>query len=198
VKRTNQLALVRELWSARDELARARDVAAGRLLNDRAIISCALKTPSSLTQLAGIPAFKKDAAHWWSALERARANPTLPKPQPSEGPPSQIRIWRERAPIAYARLTHAKARLQLTASEVELPVENLLSPDILRHFCWQDPPPGGRSEGQVADFLSERGARRWQISLTAPLLREIEGEVEPVAIAAEGSEPESAEVSDLS
>lgn len=200
VKRPEQLSLVRELWSARDQLARERDIAAGRLLNDRAIISCALKTPSSLTQLAGIPAFKKDATYWWSALEKARANPTVQKPPPSEGPPAHIKVWRERAPIAYARLTHAKARLRAVAHEVELPVENLLSPDIVRRFCWQDPPHGGRSEREVGEFLRERGARSWQISLTAPLLREIESEVEPLLVADEEapSAPDGGDVSDLS
>ena len=200
VKRLEQLALVRELWSARDQLARERDIAAGRILNDRAIISCALKTPTSVAQLAGIPAFKKDATHWWSALEKARANPTVPKPPPSEGPPAHIRVWRERAPIAYARLTHAKARLRLVAEEVELPVENLLSPEIVRRFCWQDPPRGGRSDGQVREFLQERGARSWQIALTAPLLREIESEIEPLVIADEEAQStaESGDVSDLS
>jgi ribonuclease D len=179
VKRAEQLAVVRELWFVRDQLARERDIAAGRLLNDRAMISCALKTPTSLMHLASLPSFKKDSGAWWSALEKARANPTAPKPPPSEGPPAHIRMWRERSPLAYARLTHAKAQLSLCAASVELPTENLLSPEIVRRFCWQDPPVGGFALGEVMEFLAGRGARRWQIDLSAPLLHAIQGEVEP-------------------
>lgn len=195
VKRPEQLAIVRELWRARDELARQRDIAAGRLLNDRAIISVALKPPPSISHLRAIPALKREAQRWWDAIEVARAHPTVPKPAPSEGPPAHIRIWKERAPIAYARLTHARAALTQSASELELPAENLLSPDLVRRFCWQDPPPGGRSESDVAHFLQQLGARPWQVALTAPILRSIEGATTPLPA------PEAAdtlEVSDIS
>lgn len=193
VKRPEQLAIVRELWVTRDEIARERDIAAGRLVNDRALVACALRAPHSITQLSGLPAFKRDTERWWHALERARANPSVPKPPTSDGPPAHIRMWRERSPRAYARLTHARARLSECATAVEVPVENLLSPDTLRRFCWQEPPSGGRSESEVAQFLAERGARAWQIAFAAPLLRAIEGETEPLQV------PDSAaEVSELS
>ena len=195
VKRPEQLAIVRELWRARDELARQRDIAAGRLLNDRAIISVALKPPPSISHLRAIPALKREAQRWWDAIEVARAHPTVPKPAPSEGPPAHIRIWKERAPIAYARLTHARAALTQSASELELPAENLLSPDFVRRFCWQDPPPGGRSESDVANFLLQLGARPWQVTLTAPILRSIEGATTPLPAP---EEAETLEVSDIS
>jgi ribonuclease D len=184
VKRPDQLAIVRELWRARDELARERDIAAGRILNDRALMSVAVKPPTTLLHAQSIPALKKDAHHWWRALEVARANPTLPKAPPSEGPPTQIRVWKERAPLAYARLTHARSAIAARAGELVLPAENLLSPDLIRRFCWQDPPAGGRSEGEVAEFLRALGARPWQVAFTAPLLLAIEGATEPLVIEA--------------
>lgn len=194
VKRPEQLAIVRELWRVRDELARERDIAAGRLLNDRALISVAVKPPTTLLHAQSVPALKKDAHHWWRALEVARANPTVPKGPPSEGPPTQIRIWKERAPLAYARLTHARSALAIRAGELELPAENLLAPDLIRRFCWQDPPVGGRSESEVAEFLRASGARPWQVAFTAPLLLAIEGALEPLVI----ESPESEGVSELS
>lgn len=189
VKRPDQLAIVRELWRARDELARERDIAAGRLLNDRALIAAALKPPSTLTQLRSVPALRKEATRWWSALEVARANPTVPKPAASDGPPAHVRIWRERAPIAYARLTHARHALSECARALELPAESLLAPDIVRRFCWQDPPMGGRSEAQVVSLLENLGARPWQIERSAPLLHAIEGERTPL----ESSRPDESE-----
>jgi ribonuclease D len=62
---------------------------------------------------------------------------------------------------------------------VELPAENLLAPEIVRRFCWQDPPAGGFALEEVSEFLQSRGARGWQIDLSAPLLHAIQGEVEP-------------------
>ena len=201
VKKPEQLAIVRELWQARDQLARERDIAAGRLLNDRAIVSAALRPPTSISQCRSIPAFKREAERWWRAIEAARANPTVAKPPPSDGPPTHIRIWRERAPIAYARLTHARGVLSDCAQSLELPVENLLSPDLVRRFCWQDPPPGGRSEGEVAQFLRGHGARGWQVALTAARLLAIEGETTPLSAPEPDEPPDSggiSEVSDLS
>lgn len=181
LKRPEQLAFVRELWSVRDLIARERDIAAGRILSDRALVNVALKPPHSLQQLRLAPALKKDAQLWWDAIERARANPSVPKPAPSDGPPAHMRIWKERAPIAYARLTHARLRLSECAKELELPSENLLSPDAVKRFCWQDPPQGGRNESEVAELLRGFGARPWQVALSAPILLAIESEREPIA-----------------
>lgn len=180
IKRPEQLAIIRELWSTRDELARERDVAPGRLVNDRALVNLAIKAPHSLSQLASLPAWKKESARWWSALERARANPTVSKAPALPGPPTHLRIWKDRAPVAYARLTHARARLAEAATTHTLPAENLLAPELVRRFCWEDPPSGGRSEVEVAQFLRAAGARPWQVALTSALLLSIENEREPL------------------
>lgn len=197
VKRPDQLAIIRELWLARDELARERDIASGRLLNDRAIVSAALKPPATLTALQVIPALKRDALRWWSAIEKARANPQVPRPAPSDGPPAHIRVWKERSPIAYARLTHARGALSEAATHHELPAENLLSPELVRKFCWLDPPVGGRSESEVAHFLRELGARPWQVAITAPILLSIESAKTPLVQEPPAS-PDPESVSELS
>ena len=194
LKRPEQLAAARELWRVRDAIAQERDIASGRLLNDRVIVSLALKPPSSFLHLKAIPALKKDAQLWWEALEVARANPTVSKPAPSDGPPTHMKIWKERAPLAYARLTHARKALSDCAADLELPVENLLTPDLVRRFCWQDPPVGGRNESEVAEFLRSHGARSWQVGFTAPLLLAIEGATTALAL----PEPSVEEVSELS
>lgn len=194
LKKPDQLAIVREMWRARDAIARERDIAAGRILNDRAIVSVALKPPSSLLQLKSASALKRDAQIWWQALEEARANPTVARPAPTDGPPAHMRIWKERAPLAYARLTHARKAISDRAAELDLPAENLLAPDTLRRFCWQEPPEGGRSDSEVANFLTSHGARPWQLSFTIELLRSIEGVSTPLLM-----EPTAEEgVSDLS
>ena len=47
-------------------------------------------------------------------------------------------------------------------------MENLLSPDVVRRLCWSPPEPA--DEAAVRAYLAERGARPWQIDLTATAL----------------------------
>ena len=195
IKRPEQLAFIRELWMTRDQIARERDIASGRILNDRAMVNLALKPPATLIHLRSIPAVKKDAHLWWEAIERARANPAVPKAPPAEGPPTQMRIWREKAPLSYARLTHAKAQLAQVALQNELPTENLLSPDHVRRFCWPDPPEGGWSAEEVAEKLAQFGARPWQIALSASILHGIQWKEEPLPPPAAASEVASEDAS---
>ena len=42
IKRKDQLAIIRELWITRDEIAKSLDIAGGKLLNDSAIVEIAL------------------------------------------------------------------------------------------------------------------------------------------------------------
>jgi ribonuclease D len=51
------------------------------------------------------------------------------------------------------------------AEEHGLPVENLLAPETLRRAAWTPPDPP--TEDAVATAFRDRGARDWQIRLTA-------------------------------
>ena len=42
IKRRDQLAIIRELWTARDRVAASQDIAAGKLLNDSAMVELAM------------------------------------------------------------------------------------------------------------------------------------------------------------
>jgi len=179
VKKTRNLAVVRELWYTRDEMARSTDIAPGRILRDAAIVEAALKLPTSRDELLAIPAFTTKnayphAALWLAAIARARQLPEteLPEATPKLDALPPPRIWPVRAPIASARLEAAKAAIAALALELSIPVENLLTPETLRRICWE--PPGESatelSPGDVADFLRGRGARSWQIELISDLI----------------------------
>jgi ribonuclease D len=169
VRRPRQLAAVRELWQARDELAQQRDIAPGRVLPDSAIIAAALAAPASAEELASLPVFRgraqrRLAGYWWAALRRAGAllpEQLPPATLPTDGPPPANR-WAERDPDAAARLTTARAVVTELSERYQVPVENLLQPDLLRRLCWQPP------DGSVVEALRAGGARPWQIELTAP------------------------------
>jgi len=100
-------------------------------------------------------------------LEKALAEPDAALPVPSlhgDGPPPASR-WPDRDPIAAGRLTRARAAVGAIAAEHGLPVENLLSPELLRRVAWTPPEP--HTTDAVADALSAGGARSWQVGLTA-------------------------------
>ncbi|GHG70265.1 ribonuclease D [Amycolatopsis acidiphila] len=172
VRTARGLAAVRALWEARDELARKRDRAPSRVLPDSAIVNAVLSEPKNVAELQALPVFggrvqRRYTANWFRHLQAARALPReeLPNPaQPTDGPPPANR-WADKDPDAAARLAAARAALNRIAEHHQLPVENLLLPDLLRRTCWR--PPADRSPEQVAEALRAGGARPWQIRLTA-------------------------------
>jgi ribonuclease D len=170
------LAAVRELWEARDELARSRDVSPGRILGDNAIVAAALADPATRADLLAAKGFhgrgaQRYAERWLDALSRARALPeeALPVRAPrTDGPPSP-RAWAERDPVAAERLVVAREGMTRLSEEHGVPAENLLTPDTVRRVMWE---PAGSDETAVATQLRELGAREWQIALTGSMLAE--------------------------
>ncbi len=175
VRRRRQLAAVRELWTARDALARERDVSPGRVLADAAIVAAALAMPQDSGALLALPGFtgrsvRRQLDVWQAAVDRARALPERELPQPGAavaGPPPP-RSWADRDPAAAARLSAARAGVTALAERLNLPQENLITPDTVRRVCWE--PPDLPTPQAVAERLAERGARRWQIALVSTVI----------------------------
>lgn len=177
VRRRRQMAVVRELWTARDQVAQRRDVSPGKVLGDAAIVEAALSLPPNSNALAGLPGFghrmgRRQLEQWQAAVDRARALPEseLPQPgQPLNGPPPP-RAWADKDPAAAARLSAARAAVTALAENLNLPQENLITPDTVRRLCWE--PPAEPTRETVAEVLSGHGARPWQIEQVAPILTE--------------------------
>ncbi|MCI0386685.1 ribonuclease D [Streptomyces sp. CNQ085] len=175
VRRRRQMAAVRELWTARDQVARRRDVSPGKVLTDAAIVEAALAMPADAQALAALPGYghrmgRRQLEQWLAAVQRARALPEsgLPSPALTPSGPPPPRAWADKDPVAAARLAAARAAVKARAEELRLPQENLLAPDTVRRLCWE--PPGEASESAVARALYALGARQWQVEQTAPLL----------------------------
>jgi ribonuclease D len=178
VRKRSQLAVVKSLWEARDDLAEHLDISPGRVLSDLAISTIALASDAAplatkrdlekVLRPIGLRArWFENTPRWLSAIERALALPEdecPPARSKSEALPP-IKIWRDRFPEKYIPLSHARFEMSLKAEELELPVENLLTPETLRQICWKLPEPE-----QVEDSLRAMGAREWQIEVATPIL----------------------------
>ncbi|HEX6888904.1 MAG TPA: HRDC domain-containing protein [Candidatus Nanopelagicales bacterium] len=176
------LAVVQHLWHARDDVARQADTAPGRLLPDASIVAAAHALPQDGEALRGLKEFNgRGAARyhrtWGRALREAWAVPdqALPLAAPRGDGPPPPRAWAQRDPVAAARLDRARAALRERAEALHLPVENLLTPELVRRLAWQ--PPTGVLDGDpaqasaiVAELLAHGGARPWQVAQTAGLL----------------------------
>ncbi|GAA5227486.1 HRDC domain-containing protein [Paeniglutamicibacter antarcticus] len=167
------LAAVRALWETRESLAQTRDVAPGRLIPDSSLVVAAKAMPKSVPALLKTPGFHgrsaaKDAPKWLRALQDAAATEDLPPNQvPSNSPPPP-KVWADKDPVAAARLATARARVARVAESLNIPTENLLTPDTLRRLCWS--PPEEIDLDTVSETLRSLGARRWQVELVGPLL----------------------------
>ncbi len=189
------LAIVRELWTARDNMARRRDLAPHRVLPDTAIMAAATAKPASLEALVALPVFtgriqRRQSSTWWDAIRRAMALPAAELPPSTlsgDGPPPPAK-WAIKDPRAAARLTSARVGLNEIAGRISMPVENLISPDLVRRTMWT--PPDG---ADLAAALAAGGARPWQVELTTDALRAaLDASVPavPTAPAAESAAPE--------
>ena len=176
IRKPRNLALARELWTERDLIAAQRDVAVGRLLPDSSIVAAAAAAPTSMDALLALKDFhgrgaERYARRWWDALVRAGALPAeqLPVSSPAPVGPPVPRTWAERNPPAFARLEAARTGLAEIAERLSMPVENLLSPDLVRRLCWEPPIPPDRDS--VDKALMQGGARPWQIEATGDLFQ---------------------------
>ena len=178
IRKRSQLAVVKSLWEARDDLAAHLDISPGRVLSDLAISTIALASGTAplatkrdlekVLRPIGLRArWFENTPRWLKAIESALAltEEQCPDNRSKSDALPPIKIWRERFPEKFIPLSHARFQMSLKAEELELPVENLLTPEHLRQICWLLPEPAA-----VAGVLAQMGARPWQVELATPIL----------------------------
>jgi ribonuclease D len=68
--------------------------------------------------------------------------------------------------VAWRRLEFTRGKLAATAEELNLPIENLMTPETIRRVLWSPPETPEMLRIELANF----GARLWQIDIVAPIL----------------------------
>ncbi len=187
------LGVAKALWERRDELARQYDIAPTLLLPDAAIIEAAQRKPHNAAQFRSIRSlnervriqlgneqdkmFERYAPIqrrvkprvWKETIQQALEMPESALPAPPQGPtseeranaPKSMKLWKQHHPERFRRLQACRAAVNQIAEDVRIPPDMVVKPQILRNLCWTDDP---RSR-DVARFLRDEGARRWQIDL---------------------------------
>lgn len=175
LRQPRNLAVARELWLARDEFARETDTAPGRLVPDASLVAAARTLPATKRDLAALKEFTGRASRsqldrWFDAIQRGLTTEDLPPARlPGDGPPPP-RSWADRNPEADARLRRARPAVAAIAEELNLPVENLLTPEHLRRVAWN--PPDDVTTAGIGAALAALGARPWQVDATAQTIAE--------------------------
>ncbi|WP_227497292.1 HRDC domain-containing protein [Planctomonas psychrotolerans] len=185
VRGARNLAVARELWLARDDFAQEVDTAPGRLLPDASLLHVVRALPASKRDLANMREFTGRASRteidrWWSAVERGLTTSELPQFRGTGESMPPPKAWADKNPEADRRLKRARTALATVSEEIEIPLENLLTPDTLRRIAWT--PPDDISADTIGAALAEWSARPWQIERTAQLIADafVEARQEPV------------------
>lgn len=173
IKDPRALAIARELWLARETLAEKLDVSPGRLIPDSSIVGLAAKPVKTRPELAASKSFSGRASRtyldlWWQALSEGTNTRDLPPVRlPQTGIPNH-RTWATRFPEADQRLKNVKPVMAEISERLQIPLENILTPDYLRQLCFE--PPQEITEDSVSEFLTRLGARQWQVEQVSGLL----------------------------
>jgi ribonuclease D len=183
IRKPRQLAAVRALWEARDAVAQRRDTSPGRVLQDVAIVAAATAlTDSTAPDVSTLPAFagrgaRRHLSEWQRAVDTAASLPDSELPPATVKPtgPPPARSWPDKDPAAATRLAVAKESLAAISTKYSIPVENLMTPDLVRRVLWSPPfEPQELTQAQqrteLVGILRDGGARPWQIDLVCDSL----------------------------
>jgi ribonuclease D len=171
--RGRELAVLREVWEWRDDLARRADRATFRVLNNEPMLAIAKAPPADLAALKAIPGIGNDQAErrGREILAAVRRGVELPEDQL----PRIARQPRRPPDLAFeARLERLKVRRNALAEELELAPGVLCPNGTLEAIARADPDTVGQLEA-VPEL------RRWQARTIGPALFDALREQQPAA-----------------
>ena len=189
------LAVVREVWEAREEVARELDLAPGLVLKDETIIALALKKPKNEREFRETGAEERVKIEkggqldnlfdhyiplqrrikpkiWKEAVQRAMDLNPSSLPLPAAAPakhgsavPNSLKIWEKRHPDKLERLQKAMDAVGKLSSSLDIPSVFLISPRILREYFWTEP-----AGADFEKFLRSEGVNDWRLSLIVKVI----------------------------
>jgi len=174
-RKPRQLAIVRSLWHTRDQIARDQDIAPGRILPDSIFVQIANETVESDSRVEDLPALngrltRRNKKLWVGAVYDALAlsEDELPATRVRSTTPPPPRTWQEKNPTAFAQLEQVRSGIAAIGESLNMPVENLITPETVRRILWTPPV----DELELQQMLDTYNARPWQQEIITPLLRQ--------------------------
>ncbi len=161
-----QRAVAKNLWKARDEIARSKDIFTPRILSNKAIRILAKQVPENLEILKTLlkkdkrPFRKQYINLWHNAISRARVQCRNSESQ------IQRKVITSEKQYPKERMDLAKAISQSCAEKINVPLENLITTHTLKSVIATDI----SSLCEMGGVLRKIGLRDWQIkALQQPL-----------------------------
>ncbi len=175
VKDARSLTIAKHMWEAREKLAKDRDYAPGRLIPDAAIVAVIKALPKSKSELSSLRTFTGKASRtfldtWWDAYTLGTTTKDLVELRVKATGIPNHRNWPQKFPEANARLMAAKAVISELTTALNMPPENILSPETMRAICFEPPQP--LTAETIGEFLRSKNARNWQIQAVSELFVE--------------------------
>jgi ribonuclease D len=186
IKSRYQMAIIRDLWIKRDEIASQINLAPGRLLSDAVIVALAKSQIKTREEFLKLPEAKSRIRNevqksyielWLETFLTASKlkEDSWPQLRTKTDSLPPVKIWKVKFPLAHARISHARHDLAQIAADLSMPLENLLTPELARKVCFDN---GAEQMNVLSPKLIEKvetqlrlnGAREWQIEKCAAVL----------------------------
>jgi ribonuclease D len=171
IKNNHEAAIVKQIWQIRDLIARDANIAPHRVLRDEKIIQLALEKPKTREKFESILKSRNIDSkfseviyeNYLTALASSESQwPVKPTSSKSHPP---TRVWKEKYPQKFHTFELLKHDLSTIADAMLIPLEQLVSPEIVKNFAFNHPQ---LAEDELREWLLARGARSWQVELVLP------------------------------
>ncbi|MBR5951406.1 MAG: HRDC domain-containing protein [Actinomycetaceae bacterium] len=168
------LGMLESLWEERENIARERDIATGRVLPNKSLAQIASMKPRSLEDLQRSAVLRsrtgrRDAKRYWSAIAPVWSAPQEALPvrenNTNDDYMSPAR-WETLAPERAERWALVRPAVIARAEELGIRQDILLKPLIQKQLAWQ----GWKSINDIPEILANLGARPWQIENVVPAI----------------------------
>ena len=183
LRTSKQLQVARWLWRVREKLARASDMAVSRLLPDKALVALATELPTTVPKVMRTPGYpprlRRKARYWANQVDKAlrTAQDRWPEPFPiptyRDTPPSRY-TWSRYYPESFPKLTMVREELARVATQVEIPVENMIQSSDTNEIVWRSQElKEVTGDTELLELLQRLQIRPWQQKLCLPIFTSI-------------------------
>lgn len=169
------LAMLENMWLAREEIAKERDIAPNKLINPTILGELARRKPRSRADVSHSAFLRQKNLRefvpiFWTAIEKAWHTKITDLPErtyvKNHEPYPHLSKWEFQNPAGFYRWQKLRKAILDYSSEIGIRQDILLKPKIQKLIAWE----GWDSKTDLSEKLTNFGARQWQISQCVPVI----------------------------